>query len=328
MATTEKKPTKALEISGVVKKGHFKLGMWGAKRGSPAQEVHDGDTVGLNTALDFSSRFLGIDAPEVSFTIKPDEDTFVSIGNPKWTAFWSSGAWKTGLNVKKALMNDLERRIGDGMAVAANHEKHAKRAEKELTDLILADQQASGTDNESFEFFLAFGYEILDQYGRLLCYLNAERTIFTPPAQANALSYNERMLDSGAVVPYFIFPNLQPFMEGRPFAADAIKPTGFWSAVDAAAKLRRAREAVAAARAAKRGVFSDDDPLRLLPYEIRYLARATSTGPDRYVIDLGKHGNTKILEPDKYISIKNVEDRLFVPREFVPLFVLNGWKAG
>jgi len=62
------KPTKALETNGVVKKGHFKLGLWGAQRGTPAQMVHDGDTVGLNTALNFSSRFLGIDAPEISFT--------------------------------------------------------------------------------------------------------------------------------------------------------------------------------------------------------------------------------------------------------------------
>ena len=72
------KPTKALETNGAIKKGHFKLGLWGQGRGTPAQVVHDGDTVGLNTALNFSSRFLGIDAPEISFTIRT-KDTFVGV---------------------------------------------------------------------------------------------------------------------------------------------------------------------------------------------------------------------------------------------------------
>jgi hypothetical protein len=52
------KPTKALETNGVIKKGHFKLGLWGQGHGTPAQVVHDSDTVGMNTALNFSSRLL------------------------------------------------------------------------------------------------------------------------------------------------------------------------------------------------------------------------------------------------------------------------------
>ena len=77
---TAAKPTKALEVKGILKTGHFKLGMRGGQRGSPAQEVHDGDTVGLNTPLNFSSRFLGVDAPEISFTIRT-ERTFEGVGN-------------------------------------------------------------------------------------------------------------------------------------------------------------------------------------------------------------------------------------------------------
>lgn len=322
---TAAKPTKAIEVNGIFKKGHFKLGMWGARRGSPAQVVHDGDTVGLNTPLNFSSRFLGIDAPEISFPIRT-KDTFVSIGDAKWEAFWTSGEWKN-MPLKAALLSNLSARIGNGAGVAANHQKLAKQAEKELTDMILADQNASATTNDEFEFFLSFGYEVLDQYGRMLCYLNAERDIFTPPAVADRLSYNERLLASGAAVPYFIFPNLQPFMAGRPFDAGTIAPAGFWASVNAASKLREARQAVAAARAAGKGVFSPTDGLIVLPYELRYIARLDSAGPDRYVIDLGKPGGTRMLKPDRYVSIKNVEDRLFVPREFVPLFAMNGWQV-
>lgn len=320
---TAGKPTKAIEINGIVKKGHFKLGMRGTKRGSAAQEVHDGDTVGLSTPLNFSSRLLGVDAPEISFTIRT-KDRFVNIGDPKWTAFWTSGEWKN-MPLDSALLAHLAERIGDGSTVASNHERLAKQAEKELTDLILVDQAASAATTEDFEFFLAFGYEVLDQYGRMLCYLNAERALFNPPAAPNRLSYNERLLTSGAVVPYFIFPNLQPFLTGQPFNGDAIAPAGFWKSIGAATKLKGARQAVAAARAAGKGVFAKDDPLILLPYEIRFIARLGSTGPDRYVIDLGKSGSDEILRPEHYFSITNVEDRLFIPKEFVPLFTLNGW---
>ena len=322
---TASKPTKAFEINGIFKKGHFKLAMWGPKRGTPAQVVHDGDTVGLNTPLNFSSRLLGVDAAEISFPIRT-KDTFVRIGDPKWETFWSSGEWKN-MPLKPALLNHLNARIGNGTKVAANHERLAKLAEKELTEMIVSDRTASATTDDEFEFFLSFGYEMLDQYGRMLCYLNAERAIFTPPAAADRLSYNERLLATGAVVPYFIFPNLQPFMAGRPFDAGAIAPAGFWTSVTAASKLKEARQAVAAARAAGKGVFSPTEGLILLPYELRYIARQGSIGPDRYVIDLGKPGGKKILKPEQYFSIAKVEDRLFIPREFVPLFVLNGWQA-
>ena len=320
------KPTKALETNGVIKKGHFKLGLWGQGRGTPAQVVHDGDTVGLNTALNFSSRFLGIDAPEISFTIRT-KDTFVGIGHDKWTTFWTSGEWKN-LPIGPGLMHHLQACIGDGTRVAANHEKLAKQAEGALTELIKADIAASGKTNDEFEFFLSFGYEFLDQYGRMLCYLNADRAQFTAPAAASELSYNERLLATGAVVPYFIFPNLQPFMAGQPFDAVSIAPAGFWQSVHGAGKLSAARQSVAAARQAGKGVFAPNgEGLMLLPYELRFIARLGSKGPDRFVIDLGKPGSNKILKPEKYFSITRLEDRLFVAKEFVPLFTLNGWQV-
>lgn len=323
MATTSK-PTKALEVSGIFKKGHFKLGLWGGARGTTAQVVHDGDTVSLNTALNFSSRFLGIDTPEVSFTIRT-KSTFVSIGDAKWQAFWTSGEWKN-MPLGPALLAHLETRIGDGSQIAQNHKKLAEQAEASLTKMIADDIEATGKTREEFEFFLAFSYEFLDQYGRMLCYLNAERSVFTAPAAPNPLSYNERQLANGAAVPYFIFPNLQPFLSGRPFDANAIAPAGFWNSVNAATRLKQARQSVAAARAAGLGVFDGAEPLILLPYELRYLARLGSTGPDRFVIDLSNTGSNTILKPEEYFLIPKVEDRLFIPKEFVPLFTLNGWQ--
>ena len=325
---TIKKPTRALEANGPLKKGHFKLAMWGAKRGTPGQVVHDGDTVGLNTALNFSSRFLGVDTPEISFTIRTKDD-FVPVGSPKWVTFWTSGEWKN-MPLKAALRKHLIGRIGDGSKVAANHDKLAKQAKATLTQLIEADLARSGKTGDKrgeFEFFLAFSYEFLDQYGRMLCYLNAERSVFSAPEEANPLSYNERLLATGAAVPYFIFPNLQPFLGGQPFAAASLAPKAFWKSIKGATRLQQARAAVANARSTGQGVFAPSDRLILLPYELRYLARAGSQGPDRFVIDLGQAGGNKISKPEKYFSIARIEDRLFIAKEFMPLFVLNGWQV-
>jgi hypothetical protein len=44
------------------------------------------------------------------------------------------------------------------------------------------------------------------------------------------------------------------------------------------------------------------------------------------VIDLGDEGGNTLFKPEKYFKIKNLEDRLFIPREFAPLFQLNSWK--
>src|SRR5262245_58165704 len=173
MAKQPAKRTKAIQVNGIFKTGQFQFGMRGAAHGSAGQEVHDGDTVGLSTGLNFSSRFLGVDAPEVSFPIRT-KDTFVPIGDAKWKSFWTSGAWKN-MPLAPALLNQLIARIGDGKAVAANHSSLAADARIELKNMIEADMTASGKNKENFQFFLAFSYEVLDQYGRMLCYLNADR---------------------------------------------------------------------------------------------------------------------------------------------------------
>lgn len=66
-----------------------------------------------------------------------------------------------------------------------------------------------------------------------------------------------------------------------------------------------------------------DDPLRLLPFEPRFVARRSP--PERWVIDLGRNDDT-LLAPQAYFRVANPEDRLFVPAEYVPLFVERGWR--
>ncbi len=301
--------------------GNFQFGFHGQQRGSVKQIVHDGDTVSLNASLNFSTRFLGIDTAEVSFNIR--NDSFISLSNPQWTQFFVSGDWKNNFPVTPALRNHLIMRIGDGTKIAPNHDKHAKNATKALEALIQADLDATGKTKDNFEFFTSFGYEFLDVYGRLLCYLTADEKNFNPPQRK--LSYNEFQLANGMAVPYFIYPNIQPFLSIQPFEKENSKPIGFWKNINGAKKLQAARKAVSDARTAKLGIFEAVDPLLLLPYELRFIARKDTHGPDRFVIDLGQNGNNVILKPEKYFKISNYEDRLFIPKEFVPLFTTNGW---
>lgn len=46
--------------------GHARLGRFGQKRGSVAQQVYDGDAVTVEAEGNLGVRFLGIDAPEVA----------------------------------------------------------------------------------------------------------------------------------------------------------------------------------------------------------------------------------------------------------------------
>jgi hypothetical protein len=61
----------------------------------------------------------------------------------------------------------------------------------------------------------------------------------------------------------------------------------------------------------------------LLPFELRFLSRQEP--PDRWVVDLTSDGD-ELVPPQRYWTISNAEDRLFVPEEYVPLFVEKGWR--
>jgi hypothetical protein len=108
-----------------------------------------------------------------------------------------------------------------------------------------------------------------------------------------------------------------------PSIQDAVPAPG--SAAELAeqeSSLRNARQWVKQARDQQRiGLYEAADPLRLLPFELRFLARRQP--PDRWVVDLGA-SNTVLLPPQVYFQIPNPEDRLFVPAEYVPLWEQHG----
>ncbi|MEQ1746059.1 MAG: hypothetical protein ABMA02_11575 [Saprospiraceae bacterium] len=300
------------------------FGNHGAKPGSVKQIVHDGDTVDARLNENIGVRFLGIDSAEVSFPLPAS--SFVNLSNDRWDVFFTSGKWRNGLTLEAGLLQNLEVRIGNGTDVAPNHARHAERAQRALEETIHNDLNLSGKSPADFTFFMSFGHEFLDGTGRLLCYLNSADTNFDDPEVAKAvtkLSYNERQLASGAALPYFIWPNLQPFMMGSPFVPDNIRPATFWKAIKRSSKLKSARKSVQDARSAGKGVFDPADPQRLEAFELRFISRRKP--PTRFVIDLSKPEGNTLLAPQRYFQVPNPEDRLYIPAEYRMLFEHLGW---
>lgn len=76
--------------------------------------------------------------------------------------------------------------------------------------------------------------------------------------------------------------------------------------------LHAARAATIQARRDEIGLYQRNDPLRVLPFELRFLARHQPS--DRWLVDLSTNDNTLVLS-QAYPEIPLLEDRLFIPAE-------------
>jgi hypothetical protein len=108
--------------------GHAQLGMHGRQQGTINQHVHDGDTVVSLLEGNTGIRFLGVDAPEVSFTL-PGHDGFIRLSNPAWETFLTD-PFAPGLPPLPALVRrpaglPHQRRLGYGRQPRpAGHRRH------------------------------------------------------------------------------------------------------------------------------------------------------------------------------------------------------------
>lgn len=159
-----------------------------------------------------------------------------------------------------------------GQAVAANHYTHAQVAEDELEEMVSSDIEALGQSEEEFRFFLVFAAEVIDRCGRLLCFINRDQPDVNHP-EPRPSSYNERLLEGGYVASYFIWPNINPFRRHVSLVDAVLDPGTANDLADSDQLLRRAREWTANARQQGIGIFGQTEPLKLMPFEIRYLAR-------------------------------------------------------
>ncbi len=282
---------------------------------SVAWAVHDGDTVHVQPEANLSIRFLAIDTPEVSFQF-PGTSSFVKISDERWATYLSD--LPPTINISPELREYLASKLGPDCA--QNHATHAEAAHRALERIMTEDLEALNHTIESFKFFLAFAYEALDTYGRLLAYVHPNQP--NTAAEDRLDSYNFRMLEQGLAVPYFIFPNIDPFRSPGTLVNSVEGLHNPGDILTRAPKLREAREAVQRARAASAGVFNAENPLRLSPFELRMLARAQL--PNRFLINLGNPEDNILHPPGEYFRFVE-ENRLWIPEEFVPLFQGHGW---
>ena len=283
------------------------------------ESVPDGDTVGTHLMGSGSVRFLGIDSPEKSFEQPLGGGT--AMNGVKWEQYLTN-PFANGYPVsllEPALTTHLAARFGAG--AATNHHKHAVAAGESLKLLIQSDAVAMGQALDQFQYFVSFSYEVFDRFGRFLAFINRNQPNPTVPG-TRPRSYNDRQLQAGRAMPFFIWPNVDPFRAAGT-VAEAVPRTGTAQTLAGTGDLRRARDLVKSARDAKIGVFEAADPLRFEAFEIRYLGRKEA--PSRAIIDLSKNDDV-MLRPQSYFKIQNEEDRLFVPAEFVPLFAAKGWR--
>lgn len=311
--------SKAIEqVKSGLTVGDFGFAEYASGIATPAQATTDGDTVSVRALGNFSVRFLSIDTPECRLPLPDNPETFLSTSNPEWVDFLTNPfAAKYGpLALDAGLKAYLLPRLRPG--TAANHHRHAKNAEATLETEIKNDMTQMNWSKEKFEYFLAFAHEVTDRYGRLLAYINRKDASASRPAD-----YNTRQLEKGVACAYFIWPNVGKFTGAASIIDLVLKPAtaNQWATKDK--YLRQSREAVATARQNKFGIFDKTDPLMIEPFELRYLAGRRA--PDRWVIDLSKNDDV-LIAPQNYYQIPHMEDRLFVPAEYVSLFVAKGWK--
>ncbi len=281
--------------------------------------IPDGDTVGLHLEGSGSIRFLGIDTPEKNFQL-PGSQAQRRLDSPEWEAYLTDPFLPQfgPYDLDPDLAGHLRSRIGSG--AGANHRVHGDNAGEALKALVQADMSALGQDLATFGYFLSFSFEVFDSFGRFLAFINRNQPNANTPSP-RPLSYNDRMLENGMALPYFIWPNIAPFRKAS--ILDAVFTPGTANQMaEASADLRRARNFTRQARANGSGVFNAN-PLRFEAFEVRYLGRREA--PNRAVIDLSRNDNV-ILQPQHYFRIPNAEDRLFIPPAFVPLFVSRGWR--
>lgn len=276
--------------------GNAALGFSNGTPGPVEDQVSDGDTVKIHALKNFGVRFLSVDAAEKNINIPGD------LGH-------LDGNWDEGL------LHHLENHLGPD--ATANQHHHAMKAKKILEQEIINDIKALDQSEEDFRFYIKFAFEKMDRYERFLCYINRYQPGYDP--ERDPPSYNVRLLEKAVVSPYFIWPNVDPWRKRESVYDAVVKPfTANDEATDNGKNmLKIAREWIKDARQNEEGVFDVNNPLKVQPFEARFLKRRKP--PDRWVINLSKDDNI-LINPQNYYTIPNVEDRLFIPREYLPLF--------
>jgi hypothetical protein len=233
--------------------------------------------------------------------------------------FWDSGALVARLAAMSGLSSGLRDHL---LAQFKTSDLAAWRRQlglfaSHLQDELEFDRQALRTD--ALEVFITPADD-----AEHLAFVNR----FQPDALEPALrpaSYNQRLLRAGAILPYFVWPHLEPFWSkarSEGLAAAVIHPGRARLMADRSRTLRTVLADVHAARLEARGVHAQ--PLGLVPFEVQFLLEGRV--PNAAVIDLDG-SQTTMFEPQAYWRIAQPENRLFIPARHRHLFVAAGWQV-
>src|SRR4030043_2030137 len=118
--------------------GHAGLGFGDGGTGSVRQQVHDGDTVNVRAIGNFGVRFLGVDAPEISFKL-PGDEGFTGLSNIKWERYLSDPFtnWPHESGLNRDLIDYLKAKIKPGLAM--NNYRHTTKPENEWENELSED---------------------------------------------------------------------------------------------------------------------------------------------------------------------------------------------
>jgi hypothetical protein len=65
--------------------------------------------------------------------------------------------------------------------------------------------------------------------------------------------------------------------------------------------------------------------MRLYPFELRFLVRREP--PNRWLVNLSA-ADDRLIPPQKYHTVAAAEDRLWIPDQYLALWVEKGWRRG
>jgi hypothetical protein len=314
--------------------------------------IKDGDTVGITFNGSIHSRFLNVDTAEKGLflpdpviklltndELKQWKTPYRPINHARWVEYLEdpfNSTYTDSTKYMEALGPDLVNYIKGrtGNDCARNHHEFASKASKTLSEKIKQDKKLIEIEGKKFGLRLEFSHEIFERYGRVLCHMSKAKLIDGKMAneQESDLAYNEMLLATGNASPYFIFPNTDGFRNAFSEKFSLLKSipdvndnqVAFYQFMQDDTRLQKAIGLVREARKLPNSIWDPAKPLKLQPFELRYLQRRGP--PDRYVMNLSSK-EPKIYPSRKYYEIPLEEDRFYIPYDYVLLFKCRGYNV-
>ena len=128
--------------------------------GTPAQTVHDGDTINVQLDGNLAVRLLGIDTPEISFSL-PD-GKFSGLETERWAEFLADPFADRWGPMQTPVPPRLKAFLGAkvGPEAAALHYEHAVASREAFRALVEQDMQIMQQSVTSFTYYMNFGFEV------------------------------------------------------------------------------------------------------------------------------------------------------------------------